>query len=89
MDQLGGVSQRCLNVFGPEGRIAREDRFYRRTLAKAVQNDRNWNPRAFRAEFASTDLGVAAKKLLPIGHFPVLRSNELRRETGHHKAFHA
>jgi hypothetical protein len=77
MGQLGSVSQGCQDVFGPEGWIALQYRFYCGPLAEAVQNDRNWNPRTLRAEFASTDLGIAAEKLLPIGHFSIVRSSQL------------
>jgi hypothetical protein len=74
MGQLGGVSQRCLDVLRPERRIALQNRFYRGTLAEAIQNDRDWNPRTYRAEFACTNLRVAAKKLLPIAHFSIVRA---------------
>jgi len=68
-------------VFGSEGWVARQNRFYCGTLAEAIQNDRNWNPLAFRAEFASTDLGITAKKLLPIAHSSIVPSSEDPKKT--------
>jgi hypothetical protein len=72
MSKLGGIRQRGVNVFRPQGRIAPENLILRGALCKAVEHYCDRNASTGDANVPSANLRVARKMVLPIGHIHMI-----------------